>query len=283
VVESGPNEGQEIIVREQLPPTDMYRDYFFVSLTGKNLTITIPKVDREASDKTQYDLYNVLTTDRIFQVVVAHKYDSVERNFTVTGEKVDPPRLCCLLNIARLCCLFNVVRLYFLLEVAGFCCLLNIARVAVLLNIEVHKNEKKADNNPEQELEENVFQDVGRVDDLYDVSIDGETGLNAEARPLTSGIDETGFRNGSEVMENGSDNIQTRPLSCGREDADCGKGSDFVDTIERRPMSCGREDADCEKGSDFVDIIERRPLSCGREDADCGKGNECVEDGSFIG
>ncbi|KAH3713182.1 hypothetical protein DPMN_072968 [Dreissena polymorpha] len=114
----------------------MYRDYFFVSLTGKNLTITIPKVDREASDKTENDLYNVLPTDRIFQVVVAHKYDSVERNFTVTGEKVDPPRLCCLLNIARLCCLFNVVRLYFLLEVAGFCCLLNIARVAVLLNIE---------------------------------------------------------------------------------------------------------------------------------------------------
>ncbi|KAH3711562.1 hypothetical protein DPMN_071233 [Dreissena polymorpha] len=74
-----------------LPPSDMFRDYFFVSLTGKNLTITIPKVDREASVKTQYDLYNVLTSDRIFQVVVAHQYDTVERNFTVIGEKVEPP------------------------------------------------------------------------------------------------------------------------------------------------------------------------------------------------
>ncbi|KAH3713189.1 hypothetical protein DPMN_072975 [Dreissena polymorpha] len=57
----GPNIGQEIIGRGRL--------------------------DREASDKTQYDLYNVLTTDRILQVIVAHQYHSVERNFTVIREK----------------------------------------------------------------------------------------------------------------------------------------------------------------------------------------------------
>ncbi|KAH3711561.1 hypothetical protein DPMN_071232, partial [Dreissena polymorpha] len=212
--------------------------------------------------------------------------------------------LCCLLNAAGLCCLLNIsvpvpveksagFNLWFIALIACIPVVLIVVALIICFiyrnrggTSTLHKNENKADNNPEQELKENDFHD-----DLNDASRDVETGLNAEARPLSTGIEEADIGKGSEVMEDGSDNIETRPLSCVSEDADCGKGSEFVedgsDNIETRPLSCGREDADCAKGSEFVEDglgnIEERPLSFGRGDADFGKKSEVKEEGSLIG
>ncbi|XP_052251605.1 neurofascin-like [Dreissena polymorpha] len=193
VVESGPNEGQEIIVREQLPPTDMYRDYFSVSLSGKNLTITIPKVDREASDKTQYDLYNVLTTDRLFQVVVAHKYDSVERNFTVTGEKVEPPIVKPVVTTASFNLWFIALILAILIlfiVIALIVCYMYRNRGGTYL---LDKKEKQAGNNPVEELKNDGFNDVGRIgDDDYNDAPDTEKlSLSESVKPYDSDEDIT--------------------------------------------------------------------------------------------
>ncbi|XP_052218096.1 slit homolog 3 protein-like [Dreissena polymorpha] len=93
----------------------------------------------------------------------------------------------------------------------------------------LHTNKKKAGNNPEQELNDTVFQDLGRVDDFNDASSDVETGLNAETRPFSCGSGDADCVKGSEFVEDGSDNIDARRFSRGSEDADCGKGSEFVE------------------------------------------------------
>ncbi|KAH3690537.1 hypothetical protein DPMN_194244 [Dreissena polymorpha] len=73
------------------------------------------------------------------------------------------------------------------------------------------KKERKAGNNPEQELQENNFQDAGRVDDFNDDSGEMETGMSAEALPLSDGNENAEIGKGSDdVLEDGSDDTCPR-------------------------------------------------------------------------
>ena len=83
-----------LTVKTALPPQDFYKDYLALSLSNRNLTIRIPLVNTTEDENTiqrLYDIYETLTADRVFQLVVRHDYDTVERNFTVIGEKIEKP------------------------------------------------------------------------------------------------------------------------------------------------------------------------------------------------
>ncbi|WAR17087.1 NRG-like protein [Mya arenaria] len=82
-------------VKKTLPPTGPFRSYFALSLSNKNLTIAIPNIDtkNENQDARMYEIYNMLTDYRLFQLEVSHKYYSVIKNFTIIGEKVEKPSM----------------------------------------------------------------------------------------------------------------------------------------------------------------------------------------------
>ncbi|KAH3690445.1 uncharacterized protein LOC127863845 [Dreissena polymorpha] len=83
--------GDQIIEKQPLPPTSSYDKYFKLSLSGKELTFTIPDVKTPViADKTaEYDLYQDLTDDRLFSINISHNFDHRVVNFTVKGKELD--------------------------------------------------------------------------------------------------------------------------------------------------------------------------------------------------
>ncbi|KAH3896786.1 hypothetical protein DPMN_020967 [Dreissena polymorpha] len=74
-----------------LPPTSRYDKYFKLSLSGKELTFTIPdvKIPVMADNTAEYDLYQDLTDDRLFSINISHKFDYRVVNFTVKGKELE--------------------------------------------------------------------------------------------------------------------------------------------------------------------------------------------------
>ncbi|KAH3693504.1 hypothetical protein DPMN_080937 [Dreissena polymorpha] len=76
---------------QPLPPTSSYDKYFKLSLSGKELTFTIPDVKTPvmADSIAEYDLYQDLTDDRLFSINISHKFDHRVVNFTVKGKELE--------------------------------------------------------------------------------------------------------------------------------------------------------------------------------------------------
>ncbi|XP_052257930.1 uncharacterized protein LOC127862710 [Dreissena polymorpha] len=83
--------GDQIIEKQPLPPTSSYEKYFKLSLSGKELTFTIPDVKTpvKADNTAEYDLYQDLTDDRLFSINISHKFDYRVVNFTVKGKELE--------------------------------------------------------------------------------------------------------------------------------------------------------------------------------------------------
>ncbi|KAH3691737.1 hypothetical protein DPMN_194136 [Dreissena polymorpha] len=83
--------GNQIIEKQPLPATSSYDKYFKLSLSGKELTFTIPDVKTPvmADNTAEYDLYQDLTDDRLFSINISHKFDHRVVNFTVKGKELD--------------------------------------------------------------------------------------------------------------------------------------------------------------------------------------------------
>ncbi|KAH3693491.1 hypothetical protein DPMN_080924 [Dreissena polymorpha] len=83
--------GDQIIEKQPLPPTSSYDKYFKLSLSGKELTFTIPDVKTPvmADNTAEYDLYQDLTDDRLFSINISHKFDYRVVNFTVKGKELE--------------------------------------------------------------------------------------------------------------------------------------------------------------------------------------------------
>ncbi|XP_052251112.1 uncharacterized protein LOC127858179 [Dreissena polymorpha] len=221
--------GDKIIEKQQLPPTSSYNQYFKLSMSRKELTFTIPDVKTPVMEgnTAEYDIYQDLTDDRLFSINISHQFDHRVVNFTVKGKELEKPKPVPVIKPAG----FN---LWFIALIVGILVVFIVVALIICYmyrnrggTYPLDKKEKKAGNNPEQELKENDFQDVGRVDDFFDDTRDAETGINAEAQLLSTDIEEADIGKGSEVQEDGSDNIVERPLNSGMEDANI--GSEFVE------------------------------------------------------
>jgi len=97
--------------KQPLPPTSSYDKYFKLSLSGKELTFTIPDVKTPvmADNTAEYDLYQDLTDDRLFSINISHKFDHRVVNFTVKGKELDiKSRTSFFSNIAGLCSLLLI-------------------------------------------------------------------------------------------------------------------------------------------------------------------------------
>ncbi|KAH3846573.1 hypothetical protein DPMN_088876 [Dreissena polymorpha] len=83
--------GDQIIEKQPLPPTSSYDKYFKLSLSGKELNLTIPDVKTPvmADNTAEYDLYQDLTDDRLFSINISHKFDHRVVNFTVKGKELE--------------------------------------------------------------------------------------------------------------------------------------------------------------------------------------------------
>ncbi|KAH3690840.1 hypothetical protein DPMN_190618 [Dreissena polymorpha] len=77
--------------KQPLPPTSSYDKYFKLSLSGKELSFTIPDVKTPvmADNTAEYNLYQDLTDDRLFSINISHKFDHRVVNFTVKGKELD--------------------------------------------------------------------------------------------------------------------------------------------------------------------------------------------------
>ena len=83
-----------IAVKEVLKDSS-FKNYFqFTTMDDKNMTITIPAVEAQAEDTTMYDIYNMLTNERIYAIHISHKFDEVSLNFTVSGKEIEKPGTC---------------------------------------------------------------------------------------------------------------------------------------------------------------------------------------------
>ncbi|KAH3859606.1 hypothetical protein DPMN_102423 [Dreissena polymorpha] len=207
--------GDQIIEKQPLPPNSRYYKYFKLSQSDKELTFTIPDVKTPvmADDTAEYDIYQNLTDDRLFSINISHTFDYRVMNFTVKGKELEKPKSVPVDNAAG----FN---LWYIALIVGILVVLLVVVFIILYRnrggtCRLGKKERKAGNNPEQELQENNFQDAGRVDDFNDDSREMETGMNAEARPLSDGIDNAEIGKGSDdVLEDGSDDICPRKSLC---------------------------------------------------------------------
>ncbi|KAH3690541.1 hypothetical protein DPMN_194248 [Dreissena polymorpha] len=175
--------GDQIIEKQPLPPNSRYYKYFKLSQSDKELTFTIPDVKTPvmADDTVEYDIYQNLTDDRLFSINISHTFDHRVMNFTVKGKELEKPKSVPVDNAAGFDLRFIalIVGIPVVLIVLG---LINLYRKRGGTR-RLGKKERKAGNNPEQELQENDFQDAGRVDDFNDDSREMETGMNAEESP----------------------------------------------------------------------------------------------------
>ncbi|XP_052260043.1 uncharacterized protein LOC127864459 [Dreissena polymorpha] len=189
--------------------------YFKLSQSDKELTFTIPDVKTPvmADDTTEYDIYQNLTDDRLFSINISHTFDHRVMNFTVKGKELEKPKSVPVDNAAGF-------KLWYIALIVGIPVVLIVVVFIILYwnrggTCRLGKKERKAGNNSEQKLQENNFQDAGRVDDFNDDSREMETGMNAEARPLSDGIENAEIGKGSDdVLEDGSDDTCSRKSLC---------------------------------------------------------------------
>ncbi|WAR17044.1 NRG-like protein [Mya arenaria] len=186
--------GNTIYVKKTLPPTGPFRSYFSLSLSNKNLTIVIPKIDtkNEKQDARMYEIYDMMTDYRLFQLEVSHKYDSDVRNFTIIGEKVEKPIIKPVVTTASFNLWFIALILAILIlfiVIALIVCYMHRNRGGTYL---LDKKEKQAGNDPEEELKHDGFHDVGRIDDDdYNDNPDEKVSLSESVKPYESDEDIT--------------------------------------------------------------------------------------------
>lgn len=150
---------------EELPPRK-YQYVFKLSQTGKDLTIKLPNINE--NKLSSYETYRNLTNRKFF-VKIGHKYENITRNFTIQGIEVTPPVTQPTVQSAGgdLWWLAIIVGVIFLIVVVIviFCYLYRNRGGVYLLD----KKEHKAGHDPEKELKDSGFHDVGRVgEDEYD-------------------------------------------------------------------------------------------------------------------
>lgn len=76
------------LVQRQLPPAGELGQYFSLSQNGKKMVITFPEVP-EGEEKA-YNTYYAMK-DRSYTIVISHKYDRLEYNFTINGINLVKP------------------------------------------------------------------------------------------------------------------------------------------------------------------------------------------------
>lgn len=152
---------------EELPPKDKYyRGVFKLSQKGKNLTIVMPDIVETSKDT--YIRYRNISNRRYF-VKIGHEFENVTSNFTIQGIEVTPPVEEPTVQSAGgdlwwLAIIIGVIFLIVIVVVIFCLCYRNRGGVYLL-----DKKEQKAGHDPEQELKDSGFHEVGRVgDDEYD-------------------------------------------------------------------------------------------------------------------
>ncbi|XP_052762584.1 neurofascin-like [Mya arenaria] len=184
--------GSKGIEQQMLPPPGLEK-YFTVSSSKKNMTMTVPDVTQPVDPKNtaMYDLYNLLTEYRMFMVNVSHKYDSVAVKFTVVGETLkepveEPAVEKAAFNWWIIILIVGILILFIILGLIICYCYRNRGGTYLL-----DKKEKKAGNDPEQELKDSGFQDAGRVDDYYDSTrpMEEKASLTGSNKPYDSDED----------------------------------------------------------------------------------------------
>lgn len=159
---------------ETLPPSGSAAAFFHVSQNGKNMTILFPEVSEKDGDS--YTVYNKLI-DRHYTLVIKHKYDRVEFNFTITGRSITRPEPVVEAASTNLGFIAIIVGVLFLFVVI----------VLIIGNLyrnrggtyPVDEKEQEAGNNPVEELNDGGLRDVGRVyDDIDENDTDRPKGDN---------------------------------------------------------------------------------------------------------
>lgn len=179
----------DVVETETLPPKK-FGQFFQLSQEGKNLTIHIPEVD-PAHIET-YDIYDTLKDAR-YEVVIAHTFDKVTLDFQLIGEDILPPvpdkvvvqsagaNLWFIALILAILILFIVVALII--------CYMYRNRGGTY---PLDKKEHQAGHDPEQELKDSGFHDVGRIGDDYgDDRKPDEVSLSESVKPYESDEDIT--------------------------------------------------------------------------------------------
>lgn len=197
------NTGEKHRVPKELPPTGNKAVLsFYLSQQGKNMTIVFPAVPEDDDDA--FDIYNILI-DRIYTVIIQHRFDKVELNFTINGKEIVKPVPViekASTNLWFIAIIVGVL-LLFLVVVLIICYMYRNRGGTYMLD----KKEQKAGHNPEKELEEGGFHDVGRVDDEDDLHGD-KASLSESVQPYESDDDPTeeygGDFDGSKFNEEGS-------------------------------------------------------------------------------
>ncbi|KAL4218251.1 Contactin 3a [Mactra antiquata] len=165
------------------------RRYFRVNADGKNLTILFPEV--KVDDRESYDLYYAMK-DRLYTLVIAHRYDGVSFNFTINGVEVVKPKPDPVVEAAS-------TNLWFIALILAILILFIVVALIVCYmyrnrggTYPLDKKEHQAGHDPAQELKDNGFHDVGRVDDDYDDKPHGEeASLSESVKPYESDDDPT--------------------------------------------------------------------------------------------
>ncbi|KAL4218250.1 Contactin-5 [Mactra antiquata] len=163
--------------------------YFRLNSDGRNLTILFPEVT--IGDQESYDIYNAMK-DRLYTLVIAHRYDSVSFNFTINGVEVIKPKPDPVVEAASnnlwLIALILAILVLFIVVVLIVCYMYRNRGGTYPLD----KKEHQAGHDPEQELKNNGFHDVGRIDDDYDDKPHGdEASLSESVKPYESDDDPT--------------------------------------------------------------------------------------------
>ncbi|XP_053381957.1 contactin rig-6-like [Mercenaria mercenaria] len=84
--------GEISIVPQTLPPPGkMFTRYFSLTKSNKHMVMTFPEVKKgDEDEENELEIYNTLI-NRVYTVIIQHKYDKVELNFTVSGKQIEPP------------------------------------------------------------------------------------------------------------------------------------------------------------------------------------------------
>lgn len=173
------------------PPEQSYWGVFELSHSDKKLTIRMPDIVEE--DRESYVRYRNLTNRQYF-VKIGYIYENITVNFTIHGIDIAPPVTKPTVQAAGgdLWWLAIIIGVLFLIVVVVviFClCYRNRGGVYLL-----DKKEQKAGHDPEQELKDSGFHDVGRVgeDDFDDEKPRAEeVSLTESVKPYDSDDDVT--------------------------------------------------------------------------------------------
>ncbi|XP_060589743.1 neuroglian-like [Ruditapes philippinarum] len=173
-----------------LPPKSRLGRYIRISQNGKNAVFQFPEVSDE--DQDAYNAYNALK-DRLYTLIIEHKYDRVEVNFTINGINIIKPTGAPVVveaasNLWFIALILAILILF--IVVALIVCYMYRNRGGTYM---LDKKEHQAGHDPAQELKDSGFHDVGRIDDDYDDDKPhaDEASLSESVKPYESDDDPT--------------------------------------------------------------------------------------------